>query len=149
MATGSIVARELGEETLGWLRAEPRFAIVAVVAADGRPIQSASWFDVIDGPDGPRFLLNTVVGQVKDVCLARDGRVSLLWDDGYESVSIQGHVAERYEGADASADITHLAVRFGIAPERYAAEERVTYLIAADRVLHKRIPVARLAGVAG
>ncbi len=146
MATGSVVARELGEETRAWLVSELRFAVVGVVAADGRPIQSAAWFDLLDGP---RFLLNTVVGRAKDRCLARDGRVSLLWDDEYESVSVQGRVGERYEGERAKADAAHLATRYGIAPERYAAEERVTYIVEADRILHKRIPVVRLAAVAG
>lgn len=146
MATGSVVARELGEETRAWLVSELRFAVVGVVAADGRPIQSATWFDLLDGP---RFLLNTVVGRAKDRCLARDGRVSLLWDDEYESVVVQGDVIERYEGEPAKADATRLATRYGIAPERYAAEERVTYVIEAARVLHKRIPVVRLATVAG
>lgn len=145
MAAGSVVARELGEETRAWLVSELRFAIVGVVEADGRPIQSASWFDLLDGP---RFLLNTVVGRAKDRCLARDGRVSLLWDDEYESVVVQGRVVERYEGELAKADISHLATRYGIAPERYAAEERVTYVVEADRVLHKRIPVIRLGTVA-
>ncbi len=146
MATGSVVAMELGDETRAWLMSELRFAIVGVVAADGRPIQSASWFDLLDGS---RFMLNTVVGRAKDRCLARDGRVSLLWDDEYESVSVQGRIVERYEGERAKADITHLAKRYGIAPERYAAEERVTYIVEPDRVLHKRILVVRLAAVAG
>ena len=75
----------------------------------------------------PAVLLDTVVGRAKDRCLARDGRVSLLWDDEYESVVVQGRVVERYEGEPAKADISHLATRYGIAPERYAAEERVVY----------------------
>jgi len=74
------------------LLARPNPAVMATVAADGRPVTVATWYLVED--DG-RVLLGLDAGRARLEHLRRDGRVSLTAlaeGDWYTHVSVQGRV---------------------------------------------------------
>ena len=74
------------------LLAEPNPAVMATVAADGRPVTVATWYLIED--DGT-LLLGLDAGRARLKHLHTDGRVSLTalaQDDWYTHVSVQGHV---------------------------------------------------------
>ncbi|GAA2017751.1 TIGR03618 family F420-dependent PPOX class oxidoreductase [Pseudokineococcus marinus] len=76
------------------LFARPNPAVMATVAADGRPVSVATWYLVED--DG-RVLLGLDAGRARLEHLRRDGRVSLTAlaeGDWYTHVSVQGRVVE-------------------------------------------------------
>jgi len=63
---------ELSESVRRFL-AEPRFAVLATINADGTPQQSVMWYELRDG----YILMNTAAGRVKDLNVRRDPRVSV------------------------------------------------------------------------
>jgi PPOX class probable F420-dependent enzyme len=70
----------------------PNPAVMATVAADGRPVTVATWYLLED--DG-RLLLGLDAGRARLEHLRRDGRVSLTAlaeGDWYTHVSVQGRV---------------------------------------------------------
>ena len=74
------------------LLARPNPAVMATVAADGRPVTVATWYLVED--DG-RILLGLDAGRARLNHLRADPRVSLTAlaeDDWYTHVSVQGRV---------------------------------------------------------
>jgi PPOX class probable F420-dependent enzyme len=79
-------------EDVAALLARPNPAVMATVAADGRPVTVATWYLVED--DG-RILLGLDAGRARLKHLRADPRVSLTalaQDDWYTHVSIQGRV---------------------------------------------------------
>lgn len=78
----------------------PNPAVMATVAADGRPVTVATWYLLED--DG-RVLLGLDAKRARLKHLARDPRVSLTVlakDDWYTHVSLQGHVEAITEDVD-------------------------------------------------
>ncbi len=81
----------LPDEIRALLR-EPNPAVMATVAADGRPVTVATWYLLED--DG-RLLLGLDAQRARLKHLQHDGRVSLTAlakDDWYTHVSVQGRV---------------------------------------------------------
>ena len=81
----------LPERVVALLR-EPRPAVMATIAADGRPVTVATWYLLED--DG-RVLLGLDATRARLKHLRRDPRVSLTVlasDDWYTHVSLQGRV---------------------------------------------------------
>ena len=79
-------------EDVAGLLARPNPAVMATVAADGRPVTVATWYLV--EPDG-RILLGLDATRARLTHLRRDPRVSLTAlaaDDWYTPVSVQGRV---------------------------------------------------------
>ncbi|MDO8108457.1 TIGR03618 family F420-dependent PPOX class oxidoreductase [Isoptericola sp. b441] len=82
-------------------------AVMATVAADGRPVTVATWYLV--EPDGT-VLLNLDAARARLEHLRRDGRVALtaLGEDWYTHVSVQGEVVSITDDVDL-ADIDRLS----------------------------------------
>jgi len=115
----------------------PNFWALATVNPDGSPQSTTVWAHTRDG----KIIVNTALGRKKPRNLEHEPRVALSWhthdDGGYRSVSIQGHVVDKITGDRAEQDIDDLAQKYiGQSPYPWRApgEQRVTYVIEADRV---------------
>jgi PPOX class probable F420-dependent enzyme len=116
---------------------EPNFWHLATVNPDGSPHSTTVWVHTRDG----KILVNTAKGRRKPRNIEREPRVALSHhthdDSGYHSISIQGRVVETITGDQAEKDIDDLAQKYiGQSPYPWRApgEERITYVIEADRV---------------
>ena len=94
----------------------PNPAVMATLAADGRPVSVATWYLLED--DG-RVLLNLDGGRARLKHLRRDPRVALtvLGDDWYTHVSLQGRVVSLVDDDDLR-DIDRLSRHYGGQPFR-------------------------------
>jgi PPOX class probable F420-dependent enzyme len=89
----------LPDRALDVLR-RPNPAVMATVAADGRPVSVATWYLLED--DG-RILLNLDAGRARLKHLETDPRVSLTvlaGNDWYTHVSLQGRVVSLLDDED-------------------------------------------------
>jgi PPOX class probable F420-dependent enzyme len=117
--------------------AEPRFAVMATINADGLPQQTVLWYDL----DGDEIVMNTARGRQKESNLRRDPRVSLCIADGYRFVTVSGRVRWVEDQGIAQADILKLAIRYdGPASaeeqaKRFRTQTRLTLRLPIDRVL--------------
>jgi PPOX class probable F420-dependent enzyme len=103
------------------LLARPLPAVMATVAADGRPVTVATWYLLED--DGT-VLLNLDAGRARLKHLRRDPRVSLTAlaeGDWYTHVSVQGHVVSIDDDVDL-VDIDRLSRHY--TGDAYANRER-------------------------
>jgi PPOX class probable F420-dependent enzyme len=120
------------------LLAEPNHAVVSTFNDDGSVHSTVVWVDVVDG----KAAVNTAVGRTWPTNLERDPRVTVLvYDQGnpYEYVEIRGRAQGRTEGADEHID--RLAKKYlGVDeyPYRTDSEQRITYLVDAQRVRHQK-----------
>jgi PPOX class probable F420-dependent enzyme len=120
------------------LLAEPNHAVVSTFNDDGSVHSTVVWIDVLDG----KAAVNTAVGRKWPTNLERDPRMTVLvYDQGnpYEYVEIRGRVQGRTEGADEHID--RLAKKYmGVDsyPYRTDSEQRITYLLDAERVRHQK-----------
>lgn len=92
-------ASPLPDDVLALLR-QPNPAVMATVAADGRPVTVATWYLLTD--DG-RILLTLDAGRARLKHLRTDPRVSLTAlakDDWYTQVSVQGRVVSIEDDTD-------------------------------------------------
>ncbi|WP_299039080.1 TIGR03618 family F420-dependent PPOX class oxidoreductase [uncultured Pseudokineococcus sp.] len=108
------------------LLARPNPAVMATVAADGRPVTVATWYLVED--DG-RVLLGLDAGRARLDHLRRDGRVSLTAlaeGDWYTHVSVQGRVVS-IEDDEGLAGIDRLSRHY--TGEDYPARDRPRVLV--------------------
>jgi len=116
---------------------ERRFGVLATVNQDSSPHQTVMWYLL----DGDEVLFNTTRGRIKDRNLRRDARVSLMVDESYRYVRLEGRVRAIAERATAQADIRRLAVRYeGEATaerqmrEAFSKQERISYRFRIERV---------------
>ena len=89
----------------------PNPAVMATVAADGRPVTVATWYLLED--DG-RILLGLDATRARLKHMRRDPRISLtvLADDNwYTHVSLQGRIAELFDDVGL-ADIDRLSMHY-------------------------------------
>lgn len=114
------------------LLAQPNPAVMATLAADGRPVTVATWYllesdgTVLLGLDATRARLNH---------LRRDPRISLTAlarDDWYTHVSVQGHVASIADD-DELRDIDRLSEHYTGRPYPNRERPRVSVHLAIDR----------------
>ena len=123
---------------VGRLLAEPNHAVVSTFNDDGSVHSAVVWIDVLDGKPA----LNSGVGRKWPTNLERDPRATVLvYDQGnpYEYVELRGRAQGRTDGADEHID--RLAKKYlGVDsyPYRTDAEQRITYLVDADRVRHQK-----------
>ena len=117
---------------------KPNHAVVTTLAEDGSPHSTVVWVDVQDG----RLALNTAVGRAWPSNLERDPRINVLvYDQGnpYDYVEVRGTATGTLDGADDHID--RLAKKYMDAdsyPFRTPDEQRITYLVEADRVRHQK-----------
>ena len=65
---------------------EKRFAVVGTRNPDGSPHLAVMWY-LLDGDD---IVVNSAQGRIKDRNLAADPRMSVLVEDGYRWIRIDG-----------------------------------------------------------
>jgi PPOX class probable F420-dependent enzyme len=111
-------------------RANP--AVMATLAADGRPVTVATWY--LLEPDGT-ILLGLDAGRARLEHLRRDPRVSLTAladDDWYTHVSVQGHVVS-IEDDEGLRDIDRLSEHYTGQPYLNRERPRVSVRVEIDR----------------
>ena len=109
----------------------PNPAVMATVAADGRPVTVATWYLLED--DG-RVLLNLDATRARLKHLRTDPRVSLTVlarDDWYTHVSVQGRVTSITDDTDLT-DIDRLSVHYGGRPYPNRTSPRVSARVEID-----------------
>jgi PPOX class probable F420-dependent enzyme len=117
---------------------EKRFAIVGTKNADGSPHLAVMWY-LVDGDD---IVVNSAQGRRKDRNLAADPRMTLLVEDGYRWIRVDGTARIDHDQSIAHGVIRRLALRY-YEDERRVEEEmknhfskqhRITYRLAIRRV---------------
>lgn len=113
------------------------FAKVATVKKDGSPHVTPIWYMYEDG----RLYINTTTDRVKYYNIRRDPRVSLLVDDGYPYVIVEGKGRIANE-RDPKKDIETLAIRYTgeeagrkSARERFWKMDRITIEIVPEKII--------------
>jgi PPOX class probable F420-dependent enzyme len=109
---------------------------LGTIMADQTPQVTPIWVDF----DGENILINTAVGRLKDLNMAKRPKVGLSVqdpDDAYRYISIQGHVVGVVEDADGAHDhINALAWRYNGKDFSFpAGQKRRIYKISPDKVL--------------
>ena len=109
----------------------PNPAVMATLAADGRPVSVATWYLLED--DG-RVLLNLDAGRGRLKHIRKDPRVALtvLADDWYTHVSLQGRVVSLVDDEDLR-DIDRLARRYTGMPYSNRERPRVSAYVEVHR----------------
>ncbi len=110
------------------------YAVLVTLYEDGAPHPTVTWVDAADG----RVLVNTAEGRWKDRNLRRDPRaaVTVIGEDFYRWVSIQGNVVDRVTGPEAEAHIDSLSRRYDGEPwTPVAGQIRVLYRIEPQRII--------------
>lgn len=114
------------------LLARPNPAVMATLAADGRPVTVATWY--LLEADGT-ILLGLDAQRTRLEHLRRDPRVSLTAlaeDDWYTHVSVQGHVVSIADD-EGLRDIDRLSQHYTGQPYRNRDRPRVTVHVEIDR----------------
>jgi PPOX class probable F420-dependent enzyme len=114
------------------LLAQPNPAVMATVAADGRPVTVATWY-LLDDDD--TVLLTLDAGRARLAHLRRDPRVSitaLAPDDWYTHVSVQGRVVSMAEDEGLS-DADRVARHYTGQPYRNRERPRVSVRVQITR----------------
>ena len=120
------------------LLAKPNFAVVSTKGQDGTIHSAVVWVDVEDG----RLAINSAVGRKWPTDLERNPTITVLVYDlsnPYEYVEVRGRATPRLEGAEEHID--RLAKKYMDAdsyPFRKEGEQRITFLVDADRVVHRK-----------
>ena len=119
-------------EYIAQLMDQPNPAVMATVAADGRPVTVGTWY--LMEPDG-RMLLGLDAGRVRLKHLRRDPRVSLtalLADQGYAHISVQGRVVSIVDD-EGLRDIDRISQHFKGEPYPDRERPRVSVHVELDR----------------
>ena len=114
------------------LLAQPNPAVMATLAADGRPVTVATWY--LLEPDG-RILLGLDAQRARLDHLHRDPRISLTalaQDDWYTHVSVQGYVVSIVDD-EGLRDIDRLSQHYTGRPYRNRERPRVSAHVEIDR----------------
>lgn len=110
------------------------YAVLVTLHEDGAPHSTVTWVDAADG----HVLVNTAEGRRKDRNLRRDPRagVTVIGEDFYRWVSIQGTVVDRVTGPQAEAHIDTLSRRYDDEPwTPVEGQVRVLYRIEPRRII--------------
>jgi PPOX class probable F420-dependent enzyme len=118
--------------------AEKRFAVVGTMNPDGSPHLAVMWY-LLDGDD---IVVNSAQGRIKDRNLAADPRMSVLVEDGYRWIRIDGRAKIEHDQAIARADIRRLAARYyeddrkveEAMKNNFSKQHRITYRLPLRRV---------------
>ena len=108
---------------------DKRFAVVGSRNPDGSPHLAVMWY-LLDGDD---IVVNSAQGRRKDRNLAEDPRMSVLVEDGYRWIRIEGKAQIDHDQAAAHAAIRRLAARY------YEDERRVEEAMASHFTKQHRI----------
>ena len=119
---------------------EKRFAVVGTKNPDGSPHLAVMWY-LLDGDD---IVVNSAQGRIKDRNLAADPRMSVLVEDGYRWIRIDGRAKIEHDQKIAQADIRRLAARYYEDERR--VEESVKNNFGKQHRITYRLPIRRVAG---
>jgi PPOX class probable F420-dependent enzyme len=132
---GVFVHLQLREDVRTFLE-EERFAVLAMMNANGSPQQTVMWYEL----RGDTVVMNTKRGRKKDKNLIRDPRASLCVEDRFRYVTLEGVIELIEDPETAQADIAALARRYHdaaeaekMASEVFAPQERITLVLHVDR----------------
>ena len=117
---------------------EKRFAIVGSKNPDGSPHLAVMWY-LLDGDD---IVVNSAQGRRKDRNLAADPRLTVLVEDGYRWIRVDGTARIDHDQSIAHAVIRRLASRYYEDERRvdeqmknhFTKQHRITYRLAIRRV---------------
>ena len=117
---------------------EKRFAVVGTKNPDGSPHLAVMWY-LLDGDD---IIVNSAQGRIKDRNLAADPRMSVLVEDGYRWVRVDGPARIEHDQTITHADIRRLAARYygdqrkvdEAMRNNFSKQHRITYRLPIRRV---------------
>ena len=117
---------------------EKRFAVVGSKNPDGSPHLAVMWY-LVDGDD---IVVNSAQGRRKDRNLAADPRLTVLVEDGYRWIRVDGTARIDHDQSIAHAVIRRLASRYYEDERRvdeqmknhFSKQHRITYRLAIRRV---------------
>ena len=112
--------------------AEPRYAAIGTIDADGAPFEAIVWYLPTD--DG--LVVNSRRERHWPRNLLRDPRISIAvqdWGDPDHWVGLRGTAEFLHDGEAAYDDIAAMARRYGGDPEKYRGQDRVSYRIRLER----------------
>jgi PPOX class probable F420-dependent enzyme len=118
---------------------EKRFAVVGSKSPDGSPHLAVMWY-LLDGDD---IVVNSAQGRIKDRNLAADPRMSVLVEDGYRWIRVDGRAAIEHDQTIAHADIRRLAARYY--EDERKVEEAVKNNFSKQHRITYRLPIRRVA----
>ncbi len=108
----------------------PRCAAIATFGPDNMLHQAVVWFSLAE--DG--VLINSLEGRRWPANLRRDPRMSLAIFDGEDYVIIRGEAEVVGDAERGQRDIRSLARRYGVDPEFFAGQHRVSFIVRPDHV---------------
>lgn len=128
---------KLSKEQLDFLN-ETRFGVLATVSANGAPQQTVMWYLPVDGKT---IMMNTKKGRAKDINLARDGRASLLIEDGQRYVAMRGRISVDHDPERGQETMKQMTTRYE-GPEEaarqveqiYSKQHRITLTLDIEQV---------------
>ncbi|MGH3831661.1 MAG: TIGR03618 family F420-dependent PPOX class oxidoreductase [Pseudonocardiaceae bacterium] len=116
----------------------PNHAVISTFNPDGSIHSTVAWQEVVDGA----LQVNSAVGRRWPTNLDADPRVTVVvvaQDNPYDYVEVRGTVTRTTDGADEQID--RLAKKY-LGQDRYPFrredEQRVRYVLTADRVRHQK-----------
>jgi PPOX class probable F420-dependent enzyme len=118
---------------------EKRFAVVGTRKPDGSPHLAVMWY-LVDRDD---IVVNSAQGRIKDRNLAADPRMSVLVEDGYRWLRVNGRAQIEHDQAIAHADIRRLAARYY--EDERKVEEAVRNNFSKQHRITYRLPIRRVA----
>jgi PPOX class probable F420-dependent enzyme len=118
---------------------EKRFAVVGTRNSDGSPHLAVMWY-LVEGDD---IVVNSAQGRIKDRNLAEDPRMSVLVEDGYRWLRVDGRARIEHDQAIAHADIRRLAARYY--EDERKVEEAVRNNFSKQHRITYRLPIRRVA----
>jgi PPOX class probable F420-dependent enzyme len=114
-----------------------RFATLATVNPDGSPHQTVIWYLVREG----ELVVNSLVGRRWPTNLLRDGRFSLVVEEGLDYLAISGTAHELGDAESAQVDIAEMARRYEEPLEaerlievRFRPQRRISFVLRPTRV---------------
>jgi PPOX class probable F420-dependent enzyme len=119
---------------------EKRFAVVGTKNPDGSPHLAVMWY-LIDGDD---IVVNSAQGRIKDRNLATDPRMSVVIEDGYRWIRVDGRARIEHDQTIAQADIRRLAARYY--QDERKVEESVRNNFSRQHRITYRLPIRRVTG---
>jgi PPOX class probable F420-dependent enzyme len=119
---------------------EKRFAVVGTKNPDGSPHLAVMWY-LIDGDD---IVVNSAQGRIKDRNLATDPRMSVVIEDGYRWIRVDGRARIEHDQTIAQADIRRLAARYY--QDERKVEESVRNNFSKQHRITYRLPIRRVTG---
>jgi PPOX class probable F420-dependent enzyme len=131
-----VAQTSLSERARSFLAA-PRFATIATVDGDGSPHQAVIWYLL----RGDALVVNSLAGRRWPGNLQRDGRFSLVVEDGLDYVSLSGIAEMDADLQRAQADIAEMARRYESAQkaqemisDRFSTQHRSSFDLRPARI---------------